>query len=206
MPAPKCLEIEKQKENGDYKCGNVLRVLQKDFYNKCYLCESKDLTSINVEHFIPHKGDKNKKFDWKNLFFCCSHCNNIKSDRYNTSKDNEILDCTNPSHNVEKWLKYEIILFPKIEVKITVLKNEKIVENTASLLNEIYNGTTRLKKMEAVNLKKRLLDEILELEDIIQSYHQARSEKEKQIYRNQMNRHLDKSSAYAAFKFSLLNI
>lgn len=55
QPAPECLEIEKSKANGDYKQPEVLERLQDDFKNKCYLCEDKDITSINVEHFKPHQ-------------------------------------------------------------------------------------------------------------------------------------------------------
>ncbi len=89
QPAPTCLETEKGKANGDYKCENVLDRIKDDFMNKCYICEYKEPESINVEHFIPHEGDKDLKFDWNNLFWSCSHCNNTKLNNY----DN-ILNCT----------------------------------------------------------------------------------------------------------------
>lgn len=100
-PAPACLELEKNKRNGDYKCGDVLARLKCDFKNKCYICELKEPESINVEHFIPHKGDAELKFSWDNLFWSCSHCNNIKLDKY----DN-ILNCTDDNDKVEEKLKY----------------------------------------------------------------------------------------------------
>ena len=99
QPAPACLKIEKKKANGDYKCGDVLPRLKKDFKNKCYICEQKEPTSINVEHFIPHKGDSELKFSWDNLFWSCAHCNNIKSDKYNN-----ILNCTDINDDVEQNL------------------------------------------------------------------------------------------------------
>ena len=34
LPGPDCLKEEKQKSNGDYKCGNVLTQLKSDFHNK----------------------------------------------------------------------------------------------------------------------------------------------------------------------------
>ena len=68
------LFFAKSQPAGDYKCGDVLELLKNDFKNKCYICECKEsLISRNTEHFIPHKGDKNLKFDWNNLFWSCSH-------------------------------------------------------------------------------------------------------------------------------------
>ena len=78
QPSPECLSIEAQKKNGDYKCGEVLSRIKNDFYNKCYICETQAPTTINVEHFRPHKGNVSLKFDWNNLFYACGHCNNTK--------------------------------------------------------------------------------------------------------------------------------
>jgi len=199
FPAPICLEKEKRKVKGDYKCGNVLELLKQDFYNKCYLCEDQP-TSINVEHFEPHQGDKNKKFDWKNLFFGCAHCNNIKLDRYNTNENNRILDCTHPEHEVENWLKYEMVHFPRKEVKITAQKNETIIHNTVKLLNEVYNGTTKQKQMEAENLKGKLQVELIQFQEMITGYLEAKTHHEKELYLIQITKQLKKSSIFSAFK------
>src|ERR1700709_1938149 len=102
-PAPTCLATEKAKAYGDYKCGEVLERLRDDFKNKCYICEVKEPHSINVEHFKPHRGDKDLKFDWNNLFYCCGHCNNSKCDK---AEYDEILDCTNEDDNVDTKIKY----------------------------------------------------------------------------------------------------
>ena len=199
FPAPTCLEREKQKVNGDYKCGNVLAILKQDFYNKCYLCEDQP-TSINVEHFEPHQGDKNKKFDWQNLFFVCAHCNNIKLDRYNTNDNNRLLNCTHHEHDVEHWLKCEIVHFPQKTVKITALRNEAIVHNTVKLLDEVYNGTTPQKKMEADNLKDKLQTEILQFQGLLIGYLEANTETERTIYLNNIQKSLEITSIFTAFK------
>ncbi|MEK8021066.1 MAG: hypothetical protein VSS75_029700 [Candidatus Parabeggiatoa sp.] len=198
-PAPICLEKEKQKINGDYKCGDVLALLKYDFHNKCYLCEDQP-TSINVEHFEPHQGNKEKKFDWKNLFFSCAHCNNIKLDRYNTNENNRILDCTDSEHDVENGLKYEMVHFPKKEVKITALKNEAIIHNTVKLLSEVYNGTTKQKKMEAENLKDKLQAELIQFQEMLTGYLEAKTDQEKALYLIQIKKQLKKSSNFRAFK------
>ena len=54
QPAPDCLEIEKAKVNGDYKCANVIERIKNDFKNKCYICEYKEPVAINIEHFRSH--------------------------------------------------------------------------------------------------------------------------------------------------------
>jgi len=92
QPAPTCLSIEKKKKNGDYKCAEVLKRLIIDFKNKCYICEQNEPTTINIEHLKPHKGNKELKFDWNNLFLSCGHCNNVKSLKYEN-----IIDCTDSS-------------------------------------------------------------------------------------------------------------
>ncbi len=38
------------KTEKDYRSEKVLSILQQDFFNKCYVCEEKEPTSINVEH------------------------------------------------------------------------------------------------------------------------------------------------------------
>ena len=74
---PSSLEIEKNKainsnnpKSGKHNSEDVIEQLEKDFYKKCYLCETK-ATSFEVEHLISHKGDFELKFDWDNLFLSC---------------------------------------------------------------------------------------------------------------------------------------
>ena len=96
QPAPDCLEVEKDKAGGDYKCGDVLDRIKTDFKNKCYICGYKEPVTINVEHFRPHKGNNDLKFQWENLFWSCSHCNNTKLDNYD-----DIIDCTDLNEDIE---------------------------------------------------------------------------------------------------------
>lgn len=145
------LEKEKSKASGTYNIKKVFDVLVKEFYNKCYICENKEPSSLNIEHFEPHRGDEDLKFKWENLFLSCAHCNNIKMDKY----DN-ILDCTNLKHEVEKWIKYYADAFPRTQVHITALKDEEIVNNTVELLCNVYNGITHQKEVESDNIVKKL--------------------------------------------------
>ncbi|MCP5046806.1 MAG: HNH endonuclease, partial [bacterium] len=87
-------ERRKEKSRRRLQMRGVLERVKRDFKNKCYICEYKEPPSINIEHFLPHRGDKDLKFDWDNLFWSCAHCNNTKGDKF----DN-ILNCTNPEHD-----------------------------------------------------------------------------------------------------------
>jgi uncharacterized protein (TIGR02646 family) len=195
-PPPVCLDREKKKVNGSYRCGDVIKRLTHDFFNKCYLCECEAPTSINVEHFRPHKGDKNLKFDWDNLFLACYHCNQTKGDRYN-----DILNCTKAEHDVVNWIKYEMVDDSyKGEVKLTALEDKKIVVNTVQLLKAIYNGTTEEKQAESKNIRKILSKELARFQRYLLEYYKNVEDDRRGYYYEKIKKHLKKSSAFTAFK------
>ena len=170
--SPGCLQIEKDKEingikqDGDYKCRCVLKILRDDFKNKCYICERKDIADINVEPFKPHRNkNKDLKFDWNNLFFACIHCNTTKLDKY----DN-ILDCTNENDRVEEQVKQTYHPFPRYEVIIEAMNDDERVINTRDLLHAVFYGTSKLKTIETENLCKQLKIEIRKYQDCIEEY------------------------------------
>jgi hypothetical protein len=195
QPGPVCLEIEKTKANGDYKCGDVLTRLKNDFKNKCYLCESKEPESINVEHFVPHKGDNELKYSWNNLFWSCSHCNNIKSGNY----DN-ILNCADAEDRVEEKLKYIFKPFPFEMVEIESLDKSDKTKNTKELLLKVYNGTTRLKMIESSNLRNRLLEEIRSFQGSLIDYFKVTANDDKKYLLLKIRGHLNTGSGFTAFK------
>lgn len=197
QPAPDCLEKEKSKANGDYKC--ALKILYVDFKGKCYICEAKGLTSINVEHFKAHKGDKNLKFDWKNLFLACGHCNNIKLDNYEP-----IIDCTNIDAKIESRLSYCFNPFPYEKVDITAMDTTIETQNTRDLLLAVYNGTTEMKTLEANNLRERLLDDIMDFQTVLKNWYKARTIEEKDYYLMKVKAHLSTSSSFTAFKRGII--
>ncbi len=80
---------EKVRPSGTYRTEEVNKALGLMFAHKCYLCEQKGLSDLQIEHLIPHRQNRDLMFDWNNLFLSCAHCNNIKNDKYTP-----ILDCT----------------------------------------------------------------------------------------------------------------
>ncbi len=191
FPAPKSLEKEKSKKSGKYNCEDVQNKLVEDFFNKCYLCEEKEISGINVEHLKPHKGNIDKKFQWENLFLSCYHCNNTK-----IGNDDEILDCANPSHKVYDWIEYNFTSFPKTKVELKSLNNIDIVNNTVALLDKIYNGLTVNKKLSSENIRKKIMREILSFEKLIFEY----ISNPKDDLLEEIKEMLSRKSAFSAFK------
>lgn len=196
QPAPNCLESEKRKVSGDYKCGNVLTRVRNDFKNKCYLCETKEPKTINVEHFIPHRGVKDIMFDWNNLYWSCGHCNNTKLAKYEN-----LLNCLDAADHVETVLRYYIKPFPKESVEINIKEDSRKSRNTRDLLLEIYNGTTELKNMESANIRSALLLEIRNFQKLLFKYFEdTNNPVEKAFFSSEIRKHLDKASNFTAFK------
>lgn len=192
---PASLAIEKKKASGSYKCNDVLLAIKDDFKNKCYLCEWKQPTSINVEHFIPHKGNKNLKFDWKNLFWSCYHCNITKSDKFTN-----ILNCTIFSDKVDKKIKYKINTFPFGNVEIEIVEISPKVTETVKLLNAVYNGSTPLKNIESENLRDAIREEIDRFRTSLIKFYKSNLPESRSYYELEIREHLNISSNFTAFK------
>ena len=203
QPAPACLALEKVKKSGTYNCGDTFQRLHDDFFGKCYLCEDKTATGLNIEHFKPHFGGKNidRKFDWNNLFYACYHCNMRKG-----SLDIPLLDCTNAAHKIVEWIKFDIKPFPKELVKIEALQKTNIVQNTVDLLDDIYNCKARKDvpfsacENAANNLRQKLITEIKKFEKVCNEFLEETDKEEQRIYKRSIKRHLKVSSPFSAFK------
>ncbi|MCD8303266.1 MAG: HNH endonuclease [Prevotellaceae bacterium] len=185
----------------------MLKRLWADFKNKCYLCEAKAPTSINVEHFRPHEGRDELKYDWNNLYFSCSHCNNTKTQLENKKLISEegLLDCTCEADRVDEVISYRFSPWPTKKVK---LKDEASgdkalslrIRNTIMLLDGIYNGTdTQLKTIEAENLLQQLQAEVEAFQDLMLKYKWG-DEKQRDEALERMREELGNASAFTAFK------
>lgn len=199
QPAPASLAIEKTKPNGSYKQQDVLDAIKADFKNKCYICGFKGPTSINVEHFFPHRdANVDLKFDWNNLFYACSRCNNLKG-AY-PLYDN-ILNCTDPNDEVDKKIAYTSSWLPKERPVFTAQECSEKVQNTIMLLNSVFLGTTPLKKLEAASLCDHLSHEIRKFADLVWSFYEdGYTPDEIDEIRQRIIRELRPTSSFTAFK------
>lgn len=195
QPAPECLALEKGKKSGDYKCGDVLTRLKADFFNKCYICESKAPPTINVEHFVPHKENVELKFSWDNLFWSCGHCNNAKLARFTN-----LLDCTKPESSVETRLRLKMNPFPKEKIEIVACDSDPRTTETKELLDAVYNGTTHLKTIEAANIRDEVLKEVKKFQDLLIYYFDIEPYHDKNELLEKIKGHLSDSSSFTAIK------
>ena len=135
----------------------MVTIISRDFNNKCYICETKAPTTINVEHFRPHKGKKALLFDWNNLFFACGHCNNTKLSK---QQYDDILDCTDSSLQIVNVIEHIFDPLKSDSPDFKALVPNPSVINTVMLLEEVYEGKTILKKIEAENIIQQLTGEL----------------------------------------------
>jgi hypothetical protein len=195
-PAPSSLDSEFSKNNGSYKEEDVLIKLDDDFHNKCYICESKGLESNNIEHFAPHKNiNKIRKFNWSNLFWACSHCNQIKS------ATEPLLNCLLKEDKVDINIKYYIdddLATNKIVIE-AMIQNIK-TENMVELLIKVYDGTTIQNKFQAREKRNKLYDELCDFTSCIQKYMRTEDLKKKKQLLKSIEYDLSNESAFTAFK------
>ena len=188
------LAAEKAKSNGTYNTPSVNEALQDIFHEKCYVCESKDVSSWQIEHLTPHNDDKDLKFAWNNLFLACAHCNNTKLSHYVPIWDCTAIDVDEHiAFRKEGWFgKPEHLKFDSLDQRIET-------RNTCNLLNEVYYGSTPQKKIEANFIRKKLRDELGKFKNYVRDYAQAKGKSRTEL-RCTILKELSSSSAFAAFK------
>ena len=192
-PAPFSLAEESEKNNGSYRKEDVLNQLTNDFYNKCYICESKDIESINIEHFAPHQdSNKIRKFNWSNLFWAC---NQIKSNK--ESFLNSIVKEDNVDRNIRYYIDDDLAT-NKIVIEARV--NSLEVNNSVELLNDVYSGTTDMNKFQARTKRNKLYDEVCDFMNFIQKYMRTEENREKLRLLDVIKSELSNQSAFTAFK------
>lgn len=188
------LKREKNKKSGTYNTEEVNKALGLMFAHKCYLCEQKNLSDMQIEHFVPHRKNRELMFAWENLFLSCDHCNNIKNDKFTP-----ILDCTKVAIDEKIVFRRHKELFKADKFEIVPLDDSNETQNTVSLLKEVYYGSTAQKIEEAKIIRKRVSDELNEFERCMTEYNLADGEDKKDLECSIMMK-LKWNSPFAAFK------
>lgn len=153
FPAPESLAREKAKPNSrNYREPDVTQRLAQDFHGKCYLCEIAPVQDPEVEHLNAHgRTNRDKMFDWENLFWSCRHCNSVKN-TLNYSED--ILDCC--KKEPEQFLNQELF---QGHVHVTALEDE--AKKTAELLTECFEKTNTGIREQACQVRVDALQETM---------------------------------------------
>ena len=131
----------------------VNAALAEMFHGKCYICENKEgISSFQIEHLNPHRGDTELMYDWNNLFWSCAHCNNIKNAKYEP-----ILDCSQVDVDRKIAFRKEGYFGRNEKYRFIALEESDEIKNTVALLQEAYYGSTPQKILEATNIQYRIL-------------------------------------------------
>lgn len=175
---------------------DVAEALRCDFLDKCYLCESKEPLSFNVEHFDAHKGDEDKKYAWENLFFACARCNNFKG------ADANVLDCTDPSLDVLKLIKHTPPITPYSQnIGIEPMSSDPLVVETADLIRRIFNlNDTGNRMVAGAYLRKKVFRRYYELLchiNIFEDEYSLQPDKERAL--DHIKHLMQKKHEYSAF-------
>lgn len=194
FPAPSSLAIEARKKSGSYEKPDVVERLVKDFHNKCYICELKNLQDPQVEHLLPHMNGKypERKFDWNNLFWVCGHCNGVK----NKGKYAEgILDCCKSDPELEIAFRLEA---GQIKLERLSPQENAAIDRTMSLVWETFNlQNTGMRVYKSEMRMKELQKEMNLLFDNLESLNKN---PESKLILRKLKVLLKRESAFAAFK------
>lgn len=193
FPAPDSLAREEKKVDGKCDKPDVIKRLIKDFHNKCYICEMKELQDPNVEHLLPHKNGKypERKYDWENLFWSCGHCNGVKN---NGKYDNGILDCC--KDDPEKVLSFSL---ENDDVIITILDaDNELLKRTALLVTEVFSLKNTGMRTYRSDQRLRLLQK--EMNVLYKQLGKLHKNPESKVIMRMIASLLRRESAFAAFK------
>ncbi|WP_131668669.1 HNH endonuclease [Psychrobacter pygoscelis] len=180
-----------------YDSEDVWEALNKVFHKKCYICETREPHDINVEHFVPHEGNEDLKFDWSNLNLSCSRCNNIKLVKYN-----DLLDCCDPNTDVIRAIKRLPPSTPYAKkLQIEAQLDDDKTKLTAELLDKVFNSKhTPNKAITSAFLRKKVFDQYnLLLEQLNRYYDPMALPEEKTIAVERIKLLLKPSSPYSSF-------
>lgn len=193
FPASESLAVEAMKENGSYKEQDVVERLKKDFHDKCYICETKGLQDPQVEHLLPHKNGRypERIFDWNNLFWCCGHCNGVKSQ---SKYDEGIIDCCrqDPEMLLSFFLKEDVVNVEAMN------KNDPHSRLTATLINETFNLQNTGIRIAASETRMNALKEAMNV--LYRELERYRDNPDSPRNKRTINALLRRDSEYAAFK------
>ena len=184
----------------------ILEVLKKDFFEKCYLCEDKvDTRYFEIEHFLPKKPKGSKKENeirknsWGNLMLACSDCNKRKGNL------EPILNPTLADEKIDEKICFRIVLDENTNngskiVIDTVNQGSVKTQNTIKLLKQIHNGKSGSAKIKSADLREKIYNEIVKFESFIQSYRLTEKQQRKNELLQSIIDGLSNRTPFTAFK------
>ena len=193
-PAPASLEVEKKKDSGTYRTEEVIQRLRKDFHDKCYICEMNHLQNPEIEHRLPHHSgkDRDRKFDWNNLFWACGDCNKAKNKK---KYEEGIIDCCVVDPERLLILRFED---NSVFADKRTDGDDVLINNTVTLLNEVFNKNNQgMRNIRSQERYRELQIEMNTFYRLLSKYIDPDSTKA--VYMD-LQEALDRKSAFAQLK------
>lgn len=193
FPAPESLAVEAKKANGSYNERDVVERLKKDFHNKCYICEIKELQDPNVEHLLPHKNGKypERKFDWENLFWSCGHCNGIKN---NNKYDEGIIDCCRQDPEIYLYFRLKD---NDVDIEVSD-KADEFQKRTAMLVTATFSLKNTGMRTSTSDERLKLLQQ--EMNILYKQLEKMHKNPDSKTVKRTIRSLLKRETAFAAFK------
>ena len=154
---------------------DVIDLLAKDHYDKCYICERQLTTDFQVEHLHSQEHYPDEKYNWDNLFFVCSYCNGKKSANFDgiVNPTKEAIE-----EKIVQKLNYR-------DNKADFIRNDtsKAIEQTIILLKRIFNGKNAIRKVREEKFFKEFISKMNNFEKAINDYLSAPTSETKEVVR-----------------------
>ena len=151
---PKCPNPDALK--GDYKNPENKSALVEAAFGKCMYCESKISHAQygDVEHIRPASKFFHLKFEWDNLGYACTICNNNKSDKYDET--NAILNPyeDDPAQYIIAMGAFVVSTNVTSRGAITIERKTGVDLNRVALVERRKDAIARIEKIIKLDLHK----------------------------------------------------
>lgn len=148
-----------------YNHPTVKAALMSESHSKCIYCESKmkHVDHGEIEHIKPKSLFPQDIFDWNNLGFVCSVCNNTKSDKHDTS-----IPIVNPFVDDPSAFLVSIgaVMYSKpgsdrgqFTIQTVDLNRTELVERRNDRIKQLHTLLEKANRLPAV-LKQAVVDEV----------------------------------------------
>lgn len=145
-----------------YDGEDIKRQLLQDQHDKCYICERIRDTDFEIEHHQSDKHYPERKQDWFNLFMSCRYCNNKKLHFF----DNTLNPLT---VNIEEEVGQGIDYVNKKAIFTSLQPSPSHIE-TIQLLERIFNGTHKLRKIKEEKFFEYFISVMNRFQDLVNKF------------------------------------
>lgn len=175
-----------------YDGEDVKRQLLVDQYEKCYICER----IVPIDFVIEHKNSRQHYVDlrqnWSNLFLSCGYCNGKKLHNFDHILAPQVC-------NVESEIQ-QLVDYNQKKVVLTPLVNSYAHTQTVTLLDQVFNGSGRIRKIKEEKFFERFISLMNLFAEKVNIFLQDRTA----VSRMAVMKELDITQEFLGFKYWII--